>query len=245
MLLESLIYAASYRDTPIHFRPHLHEAVGLWSRGRRQARAWKPHAERTTGHIRDAMVAIASRRTVVVLGSGPLFDVPIEALAAAFRTVVLVDQAHLAPARRRTRGQANVRHDWRDLSAATTADPLGFLAAIPDLDWVISVNLVSQLGVGAPFGRERQAIDSHLDDLTRLPCPVTLVTDIDYQTFDRTGARHEHFDLLHGRPMPAPAQRWHWEVAPFGEESGTTRRTHSVGFYPDWGRSVAMMEALR
>lgn len=238
MLIEALIYAASYLDTPAPFRPHLYGAVGLWSRGRRQTRAWTPHAERTSALITQAMSAIAPRRTVVVLGSGPLFDVPVETLAQAFGKVLLVDRAHIAPAYKRTRPHDNVRHDWRDLSAATTANPLGFLAAIPDLDWVISVNILSQLGIGAPFGRERRVVDSHLDDLARLRCPVTLVTDTDYQTLDINGRRKDGFDLLFGRPMPRPDHRWTWEVAPFGEEDPATRRTHSVSFYRDW-RQVA------
>ncbi|GGF44779.1 hypothetical protein GCM10011321_39180 [Youhaiella tibetensis] len=234
MLAETIAYATSYFATPEPFRPHINEAVGLWSRGRRQAQAWGPHAGETSRSITGLMETLPTHRTVAVLGSGPLFDVPVEALAARFARVILVDRAHLSPARRRTRRLSNVRHDWRDLSTATTADPLGFLAAIPDLDWVISVNLASQLGVDAPFGQERRVIEAHLADLTRLPCPVTVVTDISFRTVDRAGREHERFDLMHGHPMPRPARTWHWEVAPHGEENRVTRREHVVAFYPDW-----------
>jgi hypothetical protein len=234
MIVECLHYAASFPATPKGFRTHLAEAVGLWARGRRQARAWAPHTGRTASLIERTIDAIANRRTVVVLGSGPLFDVPLEALAAGFDTVILVDRAHLAAARRRARPYGNVRLLWRDLAAAGGSGPLAFLNGIEGLDWVISVNLVSQLAYGAPEGLERGTIDAHLDALARLPCPVTLVTDTSYEVIDAAGRIIEDFDLLYGRPLPESADQWHWEVSPLGEESRSTRRVHKVAFYADW-----------
>ena len=92
MLAEALAYALSLAATPARFRPHLADAVGLWARGRRQRAGWQPHLQLTRGHLSETVNKIERRRTVVVLGSGPLFDVPIEALAQAFERVVLVDR---------------------------------------------------------------------------------------------------------------------------------------------------------
>src|SRR5690606_34576613 len=39
MLAEGIVYLLSLRQTPPAFRRHLVDAVGLWARGRRQARA--------------------------------------------------------------------------------------------------------------------------------------------------------------------------------------------------------------
>jgi hypothetical protein len=234
MLVESLVFAASYFGTPAASRRFLVDAVGLWSRGRRQRKAWSVHTARTKGAIETAKNALQRRRTVVVLGSGPLFDVPLEALSESFKTVVLVDRAHLLPARHRARACANVALQWRDLSIASNLEPFGFLSAIADLDWVISVNLLSQLAHGAPEGEERRVVDAHLDGLAALPCAATLITDLDYHVFDSAGGIKEHFDLLYGCPMPPSVDNWVWEVAPFGEESPTARRAHSVAAYPDW-----------
>jgi hypothetical protein len=236
MLIEAAIYAASLPGTPAPFWPHLSESIGLWARGRRCAKAWAHHIAHTTGCIERTITRIEPRRTVVVLGSGPLFDVPLEALAAAFETVILVDQAHLLPARRRASRFGNVRFEWRDLSAARTSRPLQFLDSIAALDCVISINLLSQLAHGAPTGRERMVVDSHLDALAGLPCAVTIVTDTAYQKFNRSGGVVEEFDLLYGRPMPAADSSWTWDVAPFGEEAPATRRVHSVAYYGDWLR---------
>lgn len=233
MLAELSVYAASYRTTPPTFRRHLGEAVGLWARGQRQTRAWAPHLANSRGLIDTSIDDLTSRRTVVVLGSGPLFDLPVESLARTFRRVILVDRIHLSTIDKRVDRYANVERDWRDLSTADNPEALGFLDAIDDLDWVVSLSLVSQLARRAP-GTERRVVDAHLDKLAGLHCPATLVTDLDYRVFNRHGVMLDTADLLHGRPVPRSGLRWKWEVAPFGEEGRHTRRVHSVAAWPDW-----------
>lgn len=233
MLAELFVYAASYRPTPPAFRPHLGEAVGLWARGQRQTRAWAPHLANSRGLIDTTIDDLGSRRTVAVLGSGPLFDVPVESLARTFRRVILVDRIHLSTIGSRVDRYPNVERQWRDLSTSSDPAALGFLDAIDDLDWVISLSLVSQLARAAP-GAERQVVDGHLDRLATLNCPATLVTDLDYRVFNRHGVMLDTADLLHGRPVPRSGLRWKWEVAPFGEEGRHTRRVHSMAAWPDW-----------
>src|SRR5205823_1666821 len=138
---------------------------------------WQGHLAETQRHILETAALLPRRRTVVVLGSGPLFDVPLEDLGRAFERVILVDRVHLFTARRRASRQANVSLKSLDLSAASNPLPLAFLGEIPELDWVVSLNLVSQLAFGAPAGREREVVDAHLDGLAALPCRVSLVTD--------------------------------------------------------------------
>lgn len=233
MLAELIVYAASFRPTPRAARPHLGEAVGLWARGQRQTRAWAPHLANSRGLIDTTIDDLSSRRTVLVLGSGPLFDVPIESLARTFRRVILVDRIHLSTIGKRIDRYGNVSRAWRDLSTATRPDALDFLDTIDDLDWVISLNLVSQLARAAP-GVERAVVDAHLDKLAGLSCPATLITDLDYRVFNRHGVMLDTADLLHGRPVPRSGLRWKWEVAPFGEEGRHTRRVHSMAAWPDW-----------
>jgi hypothetical protein len=233
-LAQNVIYLRSYRRTPAAFRPHLIGAIGLWARGQRQFRAWTPHLNKTLAVLDTTIDDIASRRTVAVLGSGPLFDVPVESLARTFRRVLLVDLAHLSTTDRRIAQYGNVERVWRDLAPDGDRQPLAFLRDIVDLDWVISVNLLSQIARAAPDGTERAAIDAHLDGLSTLGAPVTLITDVDYRVFDRAGILLEEMDLMHGRELPAPETRWLWEVAPFGEEAADSRRIHTVHAYADW-----------
>lgn len=232
---ENVVYVSSWWRTPWVFKPYLPDAVGLWSRGRRQLRAWTPHLNNTLAVIDTTIDDIAPRRTVAVLGAGPLFDVPLESLARTFGRVLLIDLAHLASTDRRIKRTLNVERVWRDLAPEGQPAPLAFLKAIPDLDWVISVNLLSQIGRAAAEGGERAVIETHLNELSRLKMPVTLVTDIDYRVFDRAGALIEEQDMMHGVTLPVPENRWLWEVAPFGEEGADRRRVHTVVAFPDWG----------
>jgi hypothetical protein len=233
-LAQNLIYLRSYRRTPAGFRPHLIGAIGLWARGQRQFRAWTPHLNKTLAVLDTTIDDIARRRTVAVLGSGPLFDVPVESLARTFGRVLLVDLAHLSTTDRRVDRYPNVERAWRDLAPEGDCRPLAFLRDIPDLDWVVSLNLLSQIARAAPEGGERAAIDTHLDGLAGLDVPVTLITDVDYRVFDHHGTLLEEMDLMHGRHLPFPDSRWLWEVAPFGEEAPDTRRIHTVHAYADW-----------
>jgi hypothetical protein len=234
MLAEAIVYLRSLGRTPPGFRRYLPEAIGLWGRGVRQSSTWTPHIGETRGLLDTLIDEIKPRRTVAVLGSGPLFDVPLESLARTFETVLLVDRAHLATIDARTRRYSNVELEWRDLSSATTPAPLSFLAGLAGLDWVISVNLVSQLARAAPEGEERRVVEDHLSALAALPCPATLITDVEYRIVDRAGLLREHADMLYAREMPRPDLSWKWEVAPFGEESQETRRVHQVCAWLDW-----------
>ena len=228
MLAETIVLLRSLAATPPGFRRYLVESAGLWSRGRRQAKAWAPHIANTRGFVDTTIDEIAQRRTVAVLGSGPLFDVPLESLARTFGNVLLVDRAHLATANRRIRRYDNVRRVWRDLGTGAGPEPLGFLRQVDDLDWVVSLNLVSQLAQAKPEEEARAEIETHLRGLADIACRTTLVTDIGYRTIDRAGNVHEEVDLLRGMALAEPDLRWKWEVAPFGEEGADLRRVHDV-----------------
>jgi hypothetical protein len=234
MLAELAVYAASYRRTPSAFRLYLRAAVQQWGRGVRQTRAWAPHLANARGLIDTTIDDLPVRRAVAVLGSGSLFDLPLESLARTFERVILVDRVHLSSLDGRIGRYANVVLDWRDLSPADHPDALGFLDKIPGLDWVISANLLSEMATAAEPGKARLVVDRHLAALRSLPCPVTLLTDLDYRVFNRHGIILDSADLLHGHPMPRSGLRWKWEAAPFREEARHTRRVHYVAAWPDW-----------
>lgn len=234
MLAELKVHVETIRATPMPFRPHVGAAVRHWSLGTRQYRAWAPHLAQARGLIDTTIDDIARRRVVVVLGAGPLFDIPLESLGRTFEQVVLVDRVHPSATNARVARYRNVRRIWRDLSPETDAAALDFLGEIDGLDWVISSTLVAQLAAGAAAPARRQVVDRHLDALAGLPCPVTLIADLDYRVLNRHGVLRDSADLLHGRPMPRSGLRWKWEVCPFGEEGRDTRRVHYVAGWPDW-----------
>ena len=77
MILEALNYAASWPLTSAEHRPFIRSSVNLWARANRCASAWAEHESRTKAAILKAAEGCRQRRTVVVLGSGLLRDVPV------------------------------------------------------------------------------------------------------------------------------------------------------------------------
>jgi hypothetical protein len=239
MLAELMVRAASRRRTPPQFRPHIDDAVRYWSRGQRQSRAWAPHLAKARSLIDTTIDDISSRRTVAVLGSGPLFDVPLESLARTFKRVILIDRIHLPVIDARLARYANIERLWHEVPATADKRQLAVLDDIAELDWVISTGLLAPLAAQAGSGA-RAVIDSHLDRLAEMPCPVTLIADLDYRLFNRHGVLLDSGDLLQGRAIPRSGLRWKWEIAPFGEEHPQHRRVHYMAAWADW-RDAANM----
>lgn len=247
MITEALLYAATLPLTGKPHRKFIRYSVNLWSRAGRCARDWAEHEEMSRTAIRAAMAGLRQKRTAVVLGSGLLRDVPIEDLAKSFDTVVLVDLVHLASVRLwlRAKGYRNITLIERDLSGyddlavGKEPEPLGFLRGVPYLDFVVSANLLSQIGRGVkrryeaesgrmPADTVEKLIAAHLNGLSGLGCRNCVVSDIAYAVIDRNGDTHEEADLLHGVPPPPAKAAWTWPVAPLGEESRDYRIEHKV-----------------
>ncbi len=248
MIAEALQYLATAALTGRGYRRFVRYSVNLWSRAGRCSRDWAAHEENSKNAVRAAISGFSQRRTAVVLGSGLLRDVPIEDLADSFDTVVLVDLVHLASVRLRLRGKRyrNVRLIERDVSGyddlkkGENPEPLGFLRGVPYLDFVVSANLLSQIGRGVkrqyeteassgmPADTVEQLMAAHIQGLAALPCRSCLVTDISYVVIDRTGRMQEEADLLHGIAPPEAKASWDWPVAPFGEESRDYEIVHKV-----------------
>jgi len=248
MLIEVLHYLATLPFTARENRSHIRSSVSLWSRARRCAKHWRAHEDNSQAFIRNTVAGLRQRRTVVVLGSGLLRDVPIEMLAQQFDTVVLVDLVHLASVRLRLMGRTyrNVRLIERDVSgyealiSGSNIEPLSFLRQVPYLDLVISANLLSQLGIGAsrrlaaepagPVATEgsRRLIEAHLDGMRQLPAATCVITDTAYSVLDRSGTVLETTDLLHGIEVAPVAKVWVWPVSPFGEKDNAYQVVHRV-----------------
>jgi hypothetical protein len=247
MLAEAALFAATLAVSPTKNAGAIHYSVKLWSRAHRCRAAWLEHETRTKDFILKKMATLERRRTAVVLGSGLLRDVPIRQLADAFDRVILYDIAHLASVRltlkigkyrnvmcveRDVSGYDALKHD-RDLR------PLAFLEKIADLDFIVSPNLLSQLGTGAehrlkkehepmPEDTVARILAAHWQGLTALPAAACLVTDVSYAVIDRAGKTLSEVDLMHGVALPPAEDSWLWPVSPFGEESREHEFVHRV-----------------
>jgi hypothetical protein len=241
MILELLEWLATPCPADLRRLGYKTELVAIGARHRRCRAAWAPHLAQSRQAIERAVERPASRRTVVVLGSGRLLDVPLELLARSFRRVVLVDTIHPLSARLRTRRYPNVELAAADVSGVLAelvrAKPGDALPAPrpfapihePDVDLVISLNLLSQLGVlpeewlepriGADKAARLSAAltKAHLDDLARCRATVCLIADVEWRHVAGDGAIRERASSIYDVPPPNADEEWTWKIAPAPE----------------------------
>lgn len=220
---------------------HLGEFVAIPARRRRHLAAWAPHEARSRAAVLRAAAAADPDGDAVLLGAGHLHDVPLAELASRFRRVRLVDLAFSAATRREARRLGNIdclRHDVTEsLPALTTVAAPRFLLGDPDVRFVASVNLLSQLAVVATRRLDddtgdrigRRLVDAHLDWLVRLPCPAALICDRSIDILGPDGAGIATIDPLKGAAPPAADETWTWDIAPRGEVDRHYAVRHTVG----------------
>jgi len=223
---------------------YLRESIAIEARYRRHAERWQPHLENSKAVIKDAISRTTRRQRAVVLGAGPLFDVPTEALSHAFETVELIDLVHPKRARQIAAGLGNVVLRTADISGTAAAlldlprdaQTPPALAAPPELasdtDLVVSSNLLSQLpdiplialakrsklSEAAREDFANRIAAAHIAWLRSLDALVCLITDIERQYVAPDGTPFPAWDSLHGVQLPkSPGAEWHWDIAPAGE----------------------------
>ncbi len=223
MILEALAHATA-RAAPGSMRDGLvHGQAAILGRWLRHRAAWRPHLENCRRFIRQSAERVASRDLVVVLGSGPLLDIPLTALATGFARVVLIDAVQPLHARLLARRLGNVEarcftlvepgdegpryRSWRDL--------------VPAPDLVVASMLLSQL----PLRDDVDAADGGtivadaLADLLAGPGTACVISETARVHRDRGGAVIERADPLLGVALQSIDARWTWPMAPLGELS--------------------------
>ncbi|MBV8537621.1 MAG: hypothetical protein JO128_18640 [Alphaproteobacteria bacterium] len=242
------------------------ELIAIGARYRRCRAAWADHLARSRRAVEHAIARAPGRDTAMVLGSGRLLDVPLAALAAAFRRVVLVDALHPLSARLSTRRYRNVELRSEDITG--TIAPLHRLQpgdALPParsyaplyeagVDLVVSLNLLSQLGVLPAEWIERRlgqaaspaaeafcvrVARTHLDDLARCRASVCLIADVEWRHVDASGTLTEHDSSIFGVVPPTPAEEWLWNLAPAPESDPVLSEVRRVIVAYDPGKAAA------
>lgn len=244
MILEALEWLATPCPRPWRDLGYLAELIALGARHRRCRAAWAGHRARSRQAILRAAETAPGRRTAVVLGSGRLLDVPLAELAARFRSVVLVDAVHPLHARWQARRFPNVRLEAMDVTGCLDALPRWRPGeALPrpqpcplihreDVDFVVSLNLLSQLGVLPGEWIERRAgtagpdaarafsaalTRAHLDDLARCRARVCLIGDVEWWRAMADGTVVERSSSIDGIAAPPAIEEWVWPIAPAPE----------------------------
>jgi hypothetical protein len=224
------------------------ESRGLFDRYINVEGAWEEHLERTHGFI-ARVVQGRKFDNMAVLGSGWLLDVPLELLAQISGHVRLYDAIHPPQVIHRLREFPNVTavsaditggvlkntfqavRDYKKHRIVWTPEQIcgGDFKPEPVPDFVISLNLLSQIGVMItdylvkyiPLAREETdrlnllLQQSHLRLLP--PGKSCLVTDIIEKNTDLENGTTETTGLIDfSLPDAASRETWEWQFDPVG-----------------------------
>jgi hypothetical protein len=242
MIPQAIEYLATPCSRPLRGMGYLRELMAIRGRAWRCWNAWKPHLEKSKSIVRTAMEQCPKRRKAVILGSGMLYDVPIDELSAAFREVLLVDIVHPLKNWLSRLRHKNLRRVTADVTGTAEevfrvakasgvtlprTEPNLFLDD-PEVDLVVSLNLLSQLpvipttylervGTHSPEAIQafaRHLLASHLAYLQRFTCSVALMTDVEKLTLNSAGTVICRSSLLRGVELPGEGDTWIWQLAP-------------------------------
>ncbi|WP_044563969.1 hypothetical protein [Azospirillum sp. B4] len=214
------------------------EPAAIRARARRCREAWAPHLANTRHLIMEMAGRFGRGGTLLVLGSGPLLDLPApDQLLRHFGRVILADIAHDPGVRWAAWREPRIILDLVDLTG-TAADivagrPLAphcdaHVGTAPDL--VLSLNILSQLpltpralaaeeaGETAADTQAAAIVQAHLDHLARLAAPCLILADVERRWLDGGGHIRRREDPLAGLSLPGDRlATWPWTVAPPGE----------------------------
>ena len=222
---------------------YLREAIAIQARYKRHQMRWQTHLDASKAVIQAALESPGNKRIAVVLGSGALYDVPLDALARTFERVELIDIVHPKEARQIAAAYPNVIVRSEDVSGtsqslaampcrATKLPRVGDLPILaPETDLVVSVNLLSQLaGIPQAWLKARtkvteddqrtfaaEIVRRHIQWLSALKCRVCLISDTERHYVDKNGNPLKPWDSLHGTSLPKGGTEWRWDLAPAGE----------------------------
>lgn len=244
MLAEAIQHWLSPAPKWVKAMGYVHEQVAMDFRHRRQARAWAPHLARCKDLILGAAETCEDRKKCVVLGSGPLLDIPLEHLARRFRQVDLVDIAHPSSARRTAAPYGNVNLVSADISGAAMAvhafgppagpadwappRPAPDPALIAGAGLVISANLLSQLPLplldrlektGAGIAAEvrqtfARSVIDHHLALLQNHSGQVCLITEVLRLIHDDGKPIEKIDPLFGAAVRVEGEEWWWDIAP-------------------------------
>ena len=117
---------------------------------------------------------------------------------------------------RRHRGVSLIEADVTGMDGPRPAFPA-------DTDLVVSLNLVSQLGVAPGIDAETrmELRRRHLAETLSLNCTICIIGDVERRETDRRTGKSETTPIDWAMPaeLPGPAEtgEWPWPVAPHGE----------------------------
>ena len=241
MIGELFLYLTTRASKEARIFGHLYESIALESREKRCRIYWQPHRENCKNLIKQALRQIKQKNAVLVLGSGPLHEIPVEELSNQFSRVDLVDIVHLRSTKKNYDKYKNLNFIEADLTELekTIYQEKKISNKVPSLlseekyDLVISANILSQLPnhlvsflqSNIQYSEESlenfrsQICKDHFQYLKNFKTPTLLYTDVETHFYSPDGSLISKEDSFIKFELPAPIKEWEWNLAPIPEAS--------------------------
>lgn len=243
MITELISYITAKTTKEARAFGHLYEAISLVQREKRCSKYWLSHRTMCKQFIEKHANLAKEKNSVLVLGSGPLHEIPLEFLSRTFNKVALVDVVHLPQVKKTWKHLSNVHFIESDVTEIEkemlkekrpiNKVPTAFLNDHYDL--VISANLLSQLSYhlrnfleknASPTCTEEeldtfsyQVTYNHFLYLKSFACPVILITDIETHLLNKNEELVQKESPYLNFAFPSAEEEWWWNLAPIPEYS--------------------------
>lgn len=247
MLKELFTYVIQKNVLPVaRSFGHLYESISLIEREKRCRPHWLSHRENSKQFIIQQCQSLVTKKSILVMGSGPLHEIPIEWLSENFEDVFLLDIVHLQSVKKKCEKLKNLHfivHDISEVEEEIQKSQM-LVKKIPvflndrPFSCVISANVMSQIplhlhsyiakNLSNLFTAEEiddfllESTRAHLQYLHSFQSPLKLlITDTETFYYDESGSlKKSYFNYSHLNLPPAKSE-WIWNVAPIPEISKT------------------------
>jgi hypothetical protein len=206
------------------------EQSGIIKRYLHQRENWMHHLEQTRNFIQQKLEPIDAK-SVAVLGSGWLLDIPVEFLVEKFQRIYLVDLAHPPQILKKWENLSAIAFLELDVTARFHQLQLkSFGTSAPEwpfeADVIISANLLSQLAE-LPLDYIDKRLSNNIlaeiqkQHLTKLSASrySILITDVAEIQYNGNGNTRKEL-IFAELPIKSPEKKWVWHF-----ESGKSGKT--------------------
>lgn len=245
MLIEFIKSKLTSADKMVRTIGFVNSSIALEARAKRCAKAWKPHLDHCHRVILKYLPQDAKR--ILIIGSGPLLEIPIQELLKRDLKIALMDVVHPLKTRKLAAKHPDkielIENDATGIVEVIkakdydTVRDLKFRPHKLDLgkfDYVVSANLISQLPLDpydavkrfkwaddAFFSRMAHEMgERHIEWIQAFGAPKTLViADVGRTYYDKAGQEIDKSVSAYRLNQGKLVEEWDWEISPLGETS--------------------------
>ena len=215
MILELFKFLTSKASREARKNGALYESVAFESRASRLKSSWQSHWDASHMAVQEFLSKpeLSSAKTLLVLASGSLFELPMDFLLQRFEKIILVD--FVFP--KKVRETAERAQGKIELAEANLNDLDKVTALLEAADVALSCNVLSQLHLFDQSTEAKAHQQKHLGLLKTSKKPALLWTDVQ-RIFRPKGQNQvvQTEDTVFAS-RSTPWKKWEWKIAPAPE----------------------------